>query len=471
MIANLPSPMFHADQPTAVFPVRKTSVTERRPSINRERAMIRKLLVLIIVGLFVVANVVAQQPPAKADVEISNPKTVRNDAQGLDELIQEGLERNPGIQSALRQVEGLRHRVPQAKTLPDPTVSIGWAGNITPFSVQQGDPSSYRGVSASQGLPYPGKLKLRGQIADREAEAAWWDYEAARRKLVADVKAAYYDYFAASRAVEITQKNKDLLQKLSSIAEARYRVGKGIQQDVLRSQVEISLLQQRLTVFEQQQNASQVRLNTLLFRDPEAPLPLPESFEPAKIGHSLDELYTLAREQDAGLQREQRMIERNQYGVNLAQKDYRPDFSVGYMYQQRPATPDMHGFTVTANIPVFYRTKQREAVREQTEQLASAQRSKENRQTELFFAVKQQYLLAKSSEQLLKLYAQAVVPQSSLALESSMASYQVGAVDFLTILTNFTVVLDYQVSYYRELANYQMALANLEPLVGVELTK
>ena len=162
---------------------------------------------------------------------------------------------------------------------------------------------------------------------------------------------------------------------------------------------------------------------------------------------------------------------RNQYAVNLAQKDYRPDFNVGYMYQQRPDLPDMHGFTVTANIPIFYRTKQREAVREQTEQLASSQRSKENRQTELSFAVKQQYLLAKSSEQLLKLYSQAIVPQSSLALESSMASYQVGAVDFLTILTNFTVVLDYEVSYYREMANYQMALANLEPLVGVELTK
>jgi cobalt-zinc-cadmium efflux system outer membrane protein len=131
----------------------------------------------------------------------------------------------------------------------------------------------------------------------------------------------------------------------------------------------------------------------------------------------------------------------------------------------------MHGFTVTANIPIYYRTKQREAVKEQTEQLVSSQRSKENRQTELFFAVKQQYLLAKSSEQLLKLYSQVIVPQSSLALESSMASYQVGTVDFLTILTNFTVVLDYEVSYYRELANYQMALTNLEPLVGVELTK
>ena len=437
--------------------------------------MIRKVLVLLAFGCLWTAVGGGQQAPVSVTVQTpaaSMPtQTADQSSVGLDALVGEALQKNPGVQSALRQVEALRHRVPQAKTLPDPTVSIGWAGNIAPFSVQRGDPSSYRGVSANQMLPYPGKLKLRGQIADREAEAAWWDYESARRKLVVDVKSAYYDYFAASKAVEITQKDKDLLQKLSSIAEARYRVGKGIQQDVLRSQVEISLLLQRLTVFEQQKSTAQVRLNTLLFRNPDSELPSPASFEPVKIAHSLDELYTLAREQDTGLQREQRMIERNQYAVNLAQKDYRPDFNVGYMYQQRPDLPDMHGFTVTANIPIYYRTKQREALKEQTQQLVSSQRSKENRQTELFFAVKQQYLLAKSSEQLLKLYSQVIVPQSSLTLESSMASYQVGTVDFLTILTNFTVVLDYEVSYYRELANYQMALANLEPLVGVELTK
>ena len=434
-----------------------------------------RVQVLVAFAWFVIGEMAGQEPPVSVTVQSPSAGTQAQPADQppayLDALVAEALQKNPGVQSALRQVEALRHRVPQVKTLPDPQVSVGWAGNITPFSVQNGDPSSNRAVTMSQMLPYPGKLKLQGEMADREAQAAWWDYEAARRKLVADVKSAYYDYFAASKAVEITQKDKDLLQKLSSIADARYRVGKTAQQDVLRSQVEISLLQQRLTVFEQQQKAAQARLNTLLFRDPESPLPSPASFEPAKIGHSLDELYTLAREQDTGLQREQRMIERNQYAVNLAQKEYRPDFSVGYMYQQRPGMPDMHGFTVTANIPIFYRTKQREAVHEQTDQLASAQRSKENRQTELFFSVKQQYLLAKSSEELLKLYSQAVVPQSSLALESSMASYQVGTVDFLTILTNFTVVLDYEVSYYRELANYQMALASLEPLVGVELTK
>jgi len=103
--------------------------------------------------------------------------------------------------------------------------------------------------------------------------------------------------------------------------------------------------------------------------------------------------------------------------------------------------------------------------------LISAERSKDNRKTELFFSVKEQYLMAKSSERLFQLYAQGVVPQSSLALESSMSAYQVGNVDFLTILSNFNTVLDYEVNYYRELANYNMAVARLEPFVGVELTK
>ncbi len=389
----------------------------------------------------------------------------------LDDLIAQALRKNPGMQAARLQYEALRHRVPQARSLPDPTVSAGWAGNIAPFSVQDGDPSSNRAITAAQMLPYPGKLKLRGEVADREAEAARWDYENARRRLVAEVKAAYYGYAFYGKAIETTKKDKDLLQKLSQISEARYRVGKGIQQDVLKSQVEISLIDQRLTTLQEQYSAAQARLNTLLYRDPEAPLPPPGALTMPKLPYSLDQLYQLARQNDTGLQREQRMIERNQLAVNLARKDYYPDFTVAYMYQQRPLLPDMHGFMVTANIPIFYKTKQREAVREATENLLGAERTKDNRQTELFFAVKEQYLLAKSAEKLSQLYAQGVVPQSSLALDSSMSAYQVGNVDFLTILSNFTTVLDYEVDYYRELADYNMALARLEPLVGVELTK
>ena len=322
-----------------------------------------------------------------------------------------------------------------------------------------------------QMLPYPGKLNLQGKIADREAEAAYWDYESVRRRVVADMKTAYYDYSFYTKAIETTQRDKDLLDKLSKISEARYRVGKGVQQDVLKSQVEITLVEQRLTMLEQQLRTTQAKINTLLFRDPDAPLPPPTTLEPVKLEYSLDQLYQMALAQDTGIQREQRMVERSQYATNLAKKSYYPDLTVGYMYQQRPALPDMNGFTVTVNVPVFYKSKQREAVRESTEQLISAEQSKDNRKTELFFAVKEQYLMAKSSERLFQLYAQGVVPQSSLALESSMSAYQVGNVDFLTILSNFTTVLDYEVNYYRELANYNMAVARLEPLVGTELTK
>ena len=271
----------------------------------------------------------------------------------LDALIVQALAKNPGVQAALHAVEAQRRRVPQAKTLPDPMVGVGWAGNIAPFSVQEGDPSSYRGVSASQQLLYPGKLKLRGEIASKEADATYWDYEAVRRRLTAAVKSAYYDYFFYDKAIEITHKDKDLLQKLAAIAEARYRVGKGIQQDVLKSQTEISLLLQRLTVLEQQRKTAQVRLNTLLARDPETTLPPATNIQQASLNYTLDQIYQLGRENDPGLHRQQQMVLRNERAINLAQKDYYPDMNVAYVYQQRPGLPDMNGFTFTVNVPVF----------------------------------------------------------------------------------------------------------------------
>src|ERR1039458_4587182 len=155
----------------------------------------------------------------------------------LDDVIQEALEKNPEAQSALHTIHALELRVSQVKALPDPTVSVGWAGNLAPFSVMQGDNSSYRGLAVSEQFPSPGKLKLRGEIASKEADAAQADYEAIWRRVSTDVKAAYYDYFFYDQAIQTTERNKELLEKLSKIAEARYRVGKAMQADVLRASV------------------------------------------------------------------------------------------------------------------------------------------------------------------------------------------------------------------------------------------
>ena len=140
------------------------------------------------------------------------------------------------------------------------------------------------------------------------------------------------------------------------------------------------------------------------------------------------------------------------------------------MYEQRPMLSDMHGFTFTVDIPAFYKSKQQEEVRQAAEEELSAAGARDSRQNDLFFDLKQDYLAAKASENLLKLYSQAVMPQSSLALESSLAAYQAGNVDFLTVVGNFTTLLNYETDYYRELANHQTALARMEALTGTELT-
>ena len=413
----------------------------------------------------------APAPVAQQQYTSSNGQALQSSEVTLQELVGVALAQNPAIKSAAERFQAQRARAPQARALPDPMVSGGWMGNITPFSVQKGDPSSYRGLTVSQAFPTPGKLALRGKIADREAEAGRWEYEQTERQVVAEVKAAYYAYFYDTKAIQITEKNKDLLEKLENIAEARYRVGKGIQQDVLRAQVEVSRIDQKLIVLRQEEHTVRARLNTLLNQDPESPLPPPAAVNPADFQFSLDQLYAMAHENDPGLERDKRMIESGQFAVNLAQKAYEPDFDVAYTYEQRPEMQDMHGVMVGVNIPIFFRSKQREGVIEASHDLNAAHREFDSRLTRVNFEIKQQYLAATASRDLMNLYSKAIVPQSSLALESSMSSYEVGKVDFLSMLDNFIYVLDYEVNYYQELSNYETALARLEPLVNTDLTE
>ena len=414
-----------------------------------------------------VGPVGVSSPAARVDAEHATADSQVT----LQQLVETALARNPAIKRAAERFEAQRARAPQARSLPEPMVSGGWMGNITPFSVQHGDPSSYRGLTVSQDLPFPGKLGLRGKIADREAEAGRWEYEQTRRQVVSEVKAAYYAYFYDTMALEITEKNKDLLQKLENIAEARYRVGKGIQQDVLRAQVEVARIDQKLIVLRQEEHTAQARLNTLLYQDPESPLPPPAPVKPADFHYSLEDLYAMAHENDPGLERDRRMIESSQDSVKLAQKAYDPNFNVAYTYEQRPDMADMHGVMVGINIPVFFRSKQREGVIEASHDLNAANRDFDDRLTAVNFEIKQQYLAATASRDLMNLYAKAIVPQSSLALESSMSAYEVGKVDFLSMLDNFVYVLDYEVGYYQELSNYETALARIEPLVNTDLTE
>ena len=396
---------------------------------------------------------------------------VATDVVNLADLLSEAERVHPAIKAEEQMVEARRAHVPQVKTLPDPTVSVGWMGNIWPFSVQRLDPSSYRGINAMQELPYPGKLGLRGQIAQQDVKVEQWNLEAARRQIRAEVKSTYYELWAVDQALLNTQKNKDLLEKLARIAEEKYKVGKGLQQDVLRAQLEVTRILQTFTLLNQRRQTMVAKLNSLMLRPADSSMGVMTPVEKSPLVYSLDELIEMGVENSPEIRRQQEVIEQSQYAVNLAQREYLPDFRVGYDYQQRPGLPDMHGFNAGINVPIFYKSKQREGVKEAAFTLDGAKQSREAIRTELLFRVKEQYLQAKASDELLTLYTRGLVPQSALALESSLGAYETGTLDFESLISNFKSVLEYEINYYEELASYQKALVNLEQITGADLAR
>ncbi len=383
----------------------------------------------------------------------------------LQDVVREVRENNPAIASAQKLVEAQRRRVIQAGALPDPTVSASYMGAATPFKTMDGDPSSYRGITAMQMLPLGGKLALKRQMARTDITATQADELAITRRLTADAKAAFYDYFFYSKALEITNRNKARLEQLADISEARYKVGKAMQSDVLRAHVEVSMLLQRAITLAQQRETAAARLNTLMGRDSAAPLPAPAEISKQPLP-AINLLSSSAEANDPMLHKEQSIVERNKTAVTMARKEYIPDLSVGYMYQQRTGMPDMYGMQFTVNIPIFYKSKQREGVEQAKLELASAEQSHHARELELQYELKQMYDQAVNANRMLDLYDKAIIPQAELALQSAESSYTVGNVDFLTVVTNFTTINGYQIDYYRQLADYETALARIEVLTG-----
>jgi len=393
---------------------------------------------------------------------------ISSDAQvlRLDDAVPEALEKSPEAESALHTIKALQYRIAPAEALPDPTVTVGWAGNPAPFSIMAQDASSYRGVTVSEQFPLPGKRKLQGAIASKDVEAAHTNYEAIRRRITAEVKTAYYEYFFDDKALQAANRNKATLDELAQIAEAQYRAGKATQPDVLRAQVEVSLLLEKIIVLETQRATAQAQLNALMQRAPEAPLPPAEEIQPDAMPYSLDQLYALAADNDADAQGDQKQIERWQLAVALAQKQLRPDIGVSYMFQQRADQSAMNGLSFSVNLPIFSKSKQHPAISEASENLIVAQKTRDGRMNQVRLAVRQQYLTAKAAEKLMSLYKKGVIPQSSMALESSMTSYQTGKIAIQPVIENITTLLDDETDYYRQLANYQTALARMESLTG-----
>ena len=390
----------------------------------------------------------------------------------LERLLKEARLSSPELMAARANWEAVTKRPAQEGSLPDPSVSVRNFGVGRPVSGLNVSNFAFVSIGASQEIPYPGKLGLRRNVATEEARAEAERYRQLELDVLAQIKLRYYDYAYLEQALETVSKDRDLLQQFLKIAEARYAVGKGIQQDILQAQIQLTVLLEREEIFRQKRDSAVAAINTLLNRSPDDPLGSPAELEPSPFPDELNELYKQAQQSSPLLRSREHEVSRNAAALDLSRKEYRPDFKAGFEWQRTGSLfPDYYVASFEAKIPLYFWKKQRLGVEQAASKLVAARHEYRAQTQDVLFRIKDHYLMARSAERLASLYKTAMVPQATLALESAISSYEVGSVDFLTLINAATLVLDYELQYYQQLSAYQQALAQIEPIVGQELIR
>jgi len=390
----------------------------------------------------------------------------------LDAVVTEALERNPEVQAARHRWEAAKERAPQAVSLDDPEFKVELFNTPENLNVTKTENTIF---GLSQRFPFPGKRGLKESLAVKEAEMASALLRAKERDVTALVKNAYYEVFLAHRAIEVHHRQIELLKETFEIANARFRAGKGAQVDVLKSTVELSKLANELPVLEQQRETAKAKLNLVLSRDPQSPLG--EPVEPVGLGGkgmraTLDDLHRMAVQNRPELRALDLDIARNQTATALAQKQYYPDFNVMVERFQNHGARDGFGGMVSMSLPFSFWTKPKydAGVREAAANLNSAKAAFQALRNQIMFEVKDFLARIEAAEKMITLYKTTVLPQAQQTLESARIGYQTGKAEFLTLLDAERAVRDFQLAYYRALAESEQRIADLERAVGTDLS-
>lgn len=385
----------------------------------------------------------------------------------LQNLIQEALRENPQIKSARASWNASEAVPKQVSTWPDPMLMFGVQNIGTKYSVGT-EEMSMLDFGVTQRIPFPGKLTLLGRVAEKSSEAMAEEYRTTLLNVISKLKEGYFEYYYIEKSIETLMRTIELLKQLEKTAEIRYQVGKGIQQDVWKAQLEISRLQERLEVLKQMDGSTTAIINSILNRPYDATLGSPSDFKSTEFNYDLNTLEELAFQKSPELKKIERIRERAQYGLTYAKFQYLPDFSLTLGYGERGSLEGLWTAMIGIEVPLYFWRKQAYGVREARSNLLSSEEAYQNTKRVLESEIKSVFLELTTSKKLIDLYRYAIIPQARGALESSRAGYSVGNVDFLTMVTNAITLLDYEIEYLRKLTEYEKAIAKLEALTGVQ---
>ena len=394
----------------------------------------------------------------------------------VDQLVDEALQNNPEILAAKMKWEVYKEKIPQASALEDPMFGFGIISLPTDFSFKKED-MTMKEFSLSQKLPFPGKRPLMKEMAEKEAEAVYTEIQGKINQVIREVKTAYYELSHVYRATEVVQRNKEILESFAKIAESRYSVGEGIQQDVIKAHVEVSKMVDELIMLGQRKRALEAKLNALFNSPPETSIGAPEEVTFRPLSLSIEELQKMAIGMNPSLKGMKKMIEMKQKAYDLAKREYYPDFNFKFAYGQRDNGPDgmkrrnMLTGMVEVNIPIFYKSRQDRKVAEVRADFQVAEAQYRSMQNEIFFMITDMTSMIQRVEKQLDLYKAGIIPQANLQIQSAMSAYRVNKADFMTLLDSQMTLYQFELEYHQALTDYEKSVANLGAVVGKRFSK
>jgi outer membrane protein, heavy metal efflux system len=411
----------------------------------------------------------ARYSPDPAALAVNPVFTQLEGPHPVEVYIQFALEQNPDIQAARKRMESLAHQVPVAASLQDPMLNL----TAQPLPVQTAAGQQEFILSASQKVPWFGKLDARASVAESDTNVARAQLAAAELATIAKVKRAYFELYFIQQAISVTESEQRLLGEIRDVANTRYKTGRTSQQDVLRADLEISNVENELIQLRQQLTSGQARLARILHVAPQTQLLALDRLASAEAPQNLDLLQRQAVAARPELHAALAAISRDQQAADLARLEYKPDVTLGLSWidvSSNGISPVANGqdallLTAGINLPV-YRKRLDSSVRSAEAKAVSSARQYDSMRDGTLEEVTDLFARARSQQDMLTLFREDILPKARQTLEVSSQAYNVGEVDFLQLIDNWRQLLRYEVTYRRLEATLRQSLAELEQVVG-----
>ena len=419
--------------------------------------------------LTVMAQVPTQVPQTPAPMKDQDKRAAAAPSP-LQELVREVEQNNPEIAAAMHMWKAATNVPKQASALPEAEITVQQfsVGSPRPFAGYSNSDFAYVGIGGSQDLPYPGKRRLRSEVAEKEAGSLHAQAEGVRTQAIETLKVMYYQLAYLQQTLPILERNDRVLDQIEQVSESRYRVGQGNQQDVLKAQLQHTKILREITMHHQDEERLQAQMKQVLSRAQSSPNIVTEPLSQTALTHTDAELLDRVRDQNPDVRSRAEMVHRQESQVELSHKEFRPDFNVSYTYEHT-ADKFRDYYMTSFGIRLPNRGRQSAALAEATENHERAKQQLRAEEQRVQSEVKQQYVLVRRSEDQLKIFTEGLIPQSEATFQAGMAAYQSNRQDFQSLLSSFQDVLNANLEYQRELVEHQSALARLERLTGVSL--